>query len=444
MSLFQRSRLTVAAIVAITICLFVSTSKAQTAPIKLHGKTMGPIKYNVTVSQYPNEVNAAHLQKTVQTSLDRVNQLMSTYIPDSDVSRFNQSDSTQPIAVERETALVVARALEISTQTQGAFDVTVGPAVDLWNFGPKKRKFTVPADEIVESVKTSIGFQHLSCTLDPPTLQKSISGLKIDLSAIAKGYAVDVVADVLDAQGCDSYLVEVGGEVRARGLNSDGNQWKVGVEYPTKRKSDPVGDLAAVAYLKDRSMATSGDYRNFEMFQGKRYSHTIDPKTCRPVEHSLATACLLAKDCMTADALATAVSVMGVEQGKQICDSLGVEYYLVVRDETDANKLTSIVSKNFPVVRSKIPVAQEPANGADRVPAANGESIWPAFIAATTVFGLAILAMAVGSIFANKPVTGSCGGLANMTNEEGDEACGICAKPTTDCVERVQDEIASG
>jgi thiamine biosynthesis lipoprotein len=411
--------------------VFANPFKAQSEPetIEVYGRTMGPIKYNVTIADYPESADLKKIQAEVQSTLDRVNQLMSTYIPDSDVSRFNNSESTQPIEVSVETALVVARALEISRQTEGAFDITVGPAVNLWNFGPDKQKFKPPLDSEIESVKELIGFAKLKVDLEASTLTKSISGLKIDLSAIAKGYAVDAVASALDELDCKSYLVEVGGEVRALGKKSDGSPWKVGVEFPTKSKSDPVGKLAAIASLNSRSMATSGDYRNFEMYDGQRYSHTIDPVTCRPVTHVLASACVVAEDCMTADALATAVSVLGAERGGEVCSELGFEYFFLDRDIANPDKFDSKSSKKFPEFKE--------------VQSAPSESIWPAFLGALVIFGLAILAMAVGSIFANKPVTGSCGGLANMTNEDGDEACGVCAKPTTDCVERAT-EAASG
>ena len=428
---------------AIAFFCFAANLSAQAQShdaIEVYGRTMGPIKFNVTIADYPNAVSSKQAQDAVQSTLDRVNQQMSTYISDSDVSRFNNSDSTEPIRVDAETATVVARSIEISKQTNGAFDITVGPAVSLWNFGPDKKEFSLPTDTEIDSIKALIGYDKLTVDLEASTLTKSIPGLQIDLSAIAKGYAVDAVAKTLDEMGCTSYLVEVGGEVRALGKKSNGSPWKVGVEYPTGRKTDPTGKLAAVAALKGRSMATSGDYRNFEMFEGKRYSHTIDPATFRPVTHVLASACIVADDCMTADALATAVSVLGAEQGSEICKELGVEFFLMERNVASDSSFDSTISASFPVFKA---VEDGPESKVSNDQSGGGDSIWPAFLAATVIFGLAILAMAVGSIFANKPVTGSCGGLANMTSDYGDEACGICAKPTTDCVERVQDEVSS-
>lgn len=386
-------------------------------PFEITGRTMGPIEYKVIIAHHPKSVTPDELQEKVDTSLERVNGLMSTYIPDSDVSRFNNSSSTQYQDVELETAVVVAKAIEISQQTDGAFDITVGPAVNLWNFGPQKSDFKIPTYESIESVKQLIGFQNLSVRLDSPAIKKSLPGLKIDLSAIAKGYAVDQVAKMLDETGCEKFMVEVGGEVITRGDRFGGGPWRIGVERPTE-----VGRAVDnVAEISNQAMATSGDYRNSFDYDGKRYSHTIDPKTCRPVTHGLASACVIADDCMTADALATAIMVLGAKRGQELCDSMGIEYLFVERDSDFGQDLTAHVSRDFPL-------AAKPASANSDV-----QSIWPTFIGAALVFGIAVLAMAVGSIFANKPVTGSCGGLANKRNNNGELICGVCSEPSSDC-----------
>ena len=391
-------------------------------PFEITGTTMGPIQYKVVIAHHPDTVTPQQLQIRVQSTLDRVNQLMSNYIAESDVSRFNASDSTDFQDVDAETARVVARAIEISEQTDGAFDITVGPAVNLWNFGPNKKKFTLPSDSAIDAVENLIGFEKLRVRLEPPAIRKSIADIEIDLSAIAKGYAVDQVVKTLDESGCLHFMVEVGGEVYARGQRSTGGSWRIGVERPTE-----IGrEIGSVAEISNRALATSGDYRNFREHQGTRYSHTIDPTTCRPVTHGLATACVVADDCMTADALATAIMVLGVEKGRAVCDQAGAEYLIAQRDSDFGEILAEWVSTKFPLKSTM----NHPANTSD------SESIWPAFIGAAIVFGIVVLGMAVGSIFGNKPVQGSCGGLANMTNEEGETSCGVCSKPVTDCVER--------
>lgn len=394
--------------------------------VEITGRTMGPIQYKVIVAHHPESVSPEQLQEKVQATLDRVNALMSTYIPDSDVSRFNNSDSTDFHPVDPETARVVARAIDISKQTDGAFDITVGPAVDLWNFGPGKKEFQIPSESEIDAVRKTIGFKKLSVRNEPPALRKSEPGLRIDLSAIAKGYAVDQVARVLDDSGCLKFMVEVGGEVFTRGQRLNGGKWRIAIERPNYAQRREIG---SVAEISDLGMATSGDYRNFIEHDGQLYSHTIDPVTCRPVTHSLASACVIAEDCMTADALATAIMVLGAEKGAKVCDQLGVLCLTIDRDKTDKNILIQKSSAGFPLKKeaptkdAKQPVAQ---------------SIWPTFLGATVVFVLVIVGMAVGSIFANKPVRGSCGGLANMSAENGEEGenCSVCAKPTSDCVEK--------
>lgn len=424
-SSFLNAIVAMLAISAIVVCPAETHGQEH---LEITGMTMGPITYKVIIAHHPDTITPKELQTKVDASLERVNGLMSTYIPESDVSRFNDSASTEFLDVESETAVVVARAIEISKQTEGAFDITVGPAVNLWNFGPGKTDFKLPSDEAINSVRELIGFRNLEVRLDPPAIKKLIPGLKIDLSAIAKGYAVDHVTQMLDGVGCRHFMVEVGGEVMTRGERAVGGSWRIGVERPTERGRKING----VAEISNKAMATSGDYRNFVEHDGKRFSHTIDPTTCRPVTHALASACVITDDCMTADALATAVIVLGVKRGELLCQSLGVEYLMVERDSDFGQDLTEHVSEEFPLKKKP-------------TPANSGlQSIWPTFIGAAVVFGFAVLAMAVGSIFANKPVAGSCGGLANMSNEEGDAACGVCSQPATDCVETARETVQNG
>jgi thiamine biosynthesis lipoprotein len=413
-------------LLTLAVCLpgFAIQESDLGVPFEISGTTMGPIQYKVVIAHHPESVTPEQLQSKVQSTLDRVNQLMSTYLPDSDVSRFNASNSTEFQDVDAETARVVARAIEIGELTDGAFDITVGPAVNLWNFGPGKGEFELPSGDAIEAVKELIGSEKLEVRLDPPAIKKSVAELKIDLSAIAKGYAVDQVAKTLDDSGCRQFMVEVGGEVYARGERSAGGSWRIGVERPTEFGRE----IGSVAEISDRAMATSGDYRNFHEHAGNRYSHTIDPETCRPVRHGLATACVVTDDCMSADALATAIMVLGVERGRAVCDQVGAEYLIAQRDSDFGDDLTETVSDGFPLRR----IESDPDS-------LDSNSIWPTFIGAAVVFGLVVLGMAVGSIFGNKPVQGSCGGLANMTNEDGETECGVCSKPVTDCVERTAD-----
>jgi thiamine biosynthesis lipoprotein len=390
---------------------------------------MGPIQYNVTIANASVKSSQSAIQSAVQSTLDRINGLMSTYQSDSDITRFNQAEAGDWISVNAETARVVTRAIEISKLTEGAFDITVAPAVNLWHFGPEKTgEFKVPSAAQVKEVQSQIGYEKLAARLNPPALFKEQASVSIDLSAIAKGYAVDQVAVTLDQLGFKDYMVEVGGEVFVRGQRAGGGSWRIGIESP----NELVQEIGKVAELSGLAMATSGDYRIYQSFDGKRFSHTIDPATCRPVRHLLASACVVAKDCMTADAFATAIMVMGTEKGRELAGEFGFELATIERDLDFGQSFKHDATPNFPF-------RQLPASGAESMVAEADQdasrSIWPTFIGALVVFSLAILGMAVGAIFGNKPVQGSCGGLSSMKNDDGDASCTICAKPTSDCVE---------
>ncbi|MGL6225624.1 MAG: FAD:protein FMN transferase [Thermoguttaceae bacterium] len=318
--------------------------------ITVKGTTMGPIPYCVkvvsTVSQEQSSAELKNLQTAVQKALDAVDQMMSTYKVDSDVSRFNAFDSTDWFPVSAETAQVVAIAQEVSQLTEGAFDVTVAPLVDRWGFGPKKKGpelTAVPTDEELQTLKQSVGYQKLDVRLDPPALKKAVPSLQIDLSGVAKGYAVDRIAAELEQSKHVHYMIEVGGETRTRGEKSPGKDWLIGIEIPIP---EWLGEprIERLAHLDSKSMATSGDYRNFlEDGKGRTFSHILDPRTGSPTElvdiqtplgrERLGSLSVIDASCARADALATGLFVLGLEKGLKLANAKNIPVLFMLRSE---------------------------------------------------------------------------------------------------------------
>ncbi|KXX64929.1 thiamine biosynthesis lipoprotein [Marichromatium gracile] len=284
--------------------------------------------YSVKLYGLPDTLSAEQLQAQIDARLEQVNDLMSTYRPDSELSRFNASDSGDWFPVSLELAALVALAERISIFSIGAFDVTVGPAVNLWGFGPGQPPEQLPSDAQLAEVRERIGFPRLEYRLDPPALRKEKPGVYVDLSGIAKGHGVDQVAAVLEAAGVTDYLAEVGGELRASGTKPDATPWRIAIERP----EPGVREVHRIVTLHDAAMATSGDYRNFYEHDGKLYSHTINPITARPVTHTLASVSVIAADCAQADALATALLVLGPEAGLALAEAHDIAAFFVVRE----------------------------------------------------------------------------------------------------------------
>lgn len=290
----------------------------------LQGPTMGT-HYTVKVVDPDGEFPLESARVDIDALLRAANAAMSTYDPNSELSRFNADRSTEWQPVSPDLALVVAEAIRIGQATGGALDVTVGPLVNLWGFGPEIGEREVPDAKRLQETRRRVGLGHLSVRTDPPGLRKGIPELYVDLSAIAKGYAVDKLSEYLLARGFGSFMVEVGGEVRVSGANGEGVPWRIGVESPTP------GGRAVQRVLQPgvSGLATSGDYRNFFEAEGKRYSHTLDPATGRPVEHRLASVTVLHASAMTADGLATALMVMGPEAGLAFAAEQKLAVYMI-------------------------------------------------------------------------------------------------------------------
>lgn len=309
---------------------------------ELAGNTMGT-QYSVKFGS-PG-VDTASLQAAVEQALDDVNRMMSTYLPESEISRFNASDSTEWHAVSGAFCLSVEQALEISGYTDGAFDITVAPLVNLWGFGPGEMIEKPPADTEIASILEIVGHEKLQADCSAPALKKDVPGLMLDMSAFGKGFAVDRIAALLDRNGLRDYLIEVGGELRLRGHNIEGEKWAIGIERPLTYERRPH----TVVRLTDVALATSGDYRNYFVAGGQHYSHTIDTRTGRPVTHALASVTVLDDNGYRADALATALLVMGPEQGMELAlrDDLAVLFLL-----RDGDSISERATPAFEKLRS--------------------------------------------------------------------------------------------
>jgi thiamine biosynthesis lipoprotein len=304
-----------------------SSAGAATAPgsistVELRGKTMGT---TFTVKAVGEGIDEDALRDAVSAALEEVNALMSTWRPDSELSRFNAA-GTEPFTLSEPTAEVIALSRTVHRQTDGVFDPTVGPLVKRWGFGPDGQQ-AVPTDAELDEMLTYVGFGKV--TLDGLTLTKSDARVQVDLSAIAKGYGSDRVAEAAAAvPAVQGVMAEIGGEVRVIGARGDGGPWRLAIERPDRDRRD----IHSIVTLTKGGLATSGDYRRFIEEDGKRRTHVVDPRTGRPVERVVASASVLAADCATADAWATALMVLPPEIGLARVRAVeGVEAMLIVR-----------------------------------------------------------------------------------------------------------------
>ncbi len=293
--------------------------------------------YSIKIAVMPKGLMQDNLQSGIDELLANINHSMSTYEPDSELSRFNQSVTTDWFTVSTQLLTVVKKAQEISVLTHGAFDVTVGPLVNLWGFGPQFHLDNVPTDTAIAQALQLTGHKKLHSRDSPPAIKKDMPRMYVDLSAIAKGYAVDRISEYLDHKAVQHYLVEIGGELRGRGQNSKRIPWQVAVE----KRSDELHDVQHVLELKDTAVATSGDYRNYFELNGKRYSHAIDPHTGRPIVHGLTSVTVVANSDMQADALATALLVMGPFEGFHWAEKMRLAALFIIRDADGFSEQTT-------------------------------------------------------------------------------------------------------
>ncbi|ATM96947.1 thiamine biosynthesis lipoprotein [Yersinia frederiksenii] len=296
--------------------------------INLEGKTMGT-SYSIKYVSDSSAPSPEKLQQEIDRELEQVNDQMSTYRPNSELSRFNKSQKVDtPFPVSVATAKVVREAIRINRLTDGALDVTVGPLVNLWGFGPEGRPNVVPTEAEIAKKREWVGIDNLA--VENGALIKHIPELYVDLSAIAKGYGVDVVAEYLASQNIDNYMVDIGGEVRTHGNNGENKPWRIAIEKPVVGSTQSAQEIIEPGSM---AIATSGDYRNYFEQDGVRYSHTIDPETGRPINHRLVSITVLDPSCMTADGLSTGLGVLGPERGMALANLLGIPVFMIVKTD---------------------------------------------------------------------------------------------------------------
>ena len=284
--------------------------------VQLSGSTMGTT-YRVVYAA--RAASPGEVQQAVDSLLGEINQSLSTYIDTSLISQINASSDTSAWhPIDSHFEAVFRRARFVYGDTSGAFNPAVGPLVDAWGFGPAGPG-AMPESTTIESLLLIVDFDLFDERDSPPAVQKSSPAAQLDFNAIAKGYGVDAVGQLLELRGVESYLVEIGGEVRTRGDHPSGRAWSVGIERPDEDASGHV--VQTVLLLNDAALATSGNYRNFTIRDGRKYAHILNPETGYPEESPLLSASVLAEDCMTADAYATALMVMGLEQGMDFVEA---------------------------------------------------------------------------------------------------------------------------
>lgn len=429
-------RLTLFALVLLSVSIL--PAFGQDIPVsEIRGRTMGTtylIKFQFRKNPADERSETAAVQQKVDQRLGEINRSMSTYIDDSEISRLNRFASTEAFSISTDFRNVASRALELNQLTLGRFDVTVGPLVRFWGFGGGMAPAQIPSQADVDEVLKRIGSSRLK--IDESGIRKTIANLEVDFSAIAKGYAVDEICAVVK-EYADHYMVEIGGEVRTSGFNPEsGKHWAIGVELPVSDALAATGDLAARIELADQAMATSGDYRNVVVIDGKKFQHTIDPVTGFPVDQGILSVSVVARDCMTADGLATGLMVHKLETIQSICQDNDLGVFVIYRDSE--GMLNWWKSEKF---AGKVLMDENPKVSQKVAGRAESNPLY-LILGTVIVFGLAISGMAIGVIMSNRQLKGSCGGLSAMS-ENGDgpaSPCSLCTKPASECSKRSEQE----
>lgn len=316
------------------ILLLQSCNTAESKYIFNEGSIFGTI-YHISYENPKGE----DLGEEIALELQRLDMSLSTYKTESVLSKVN---TNREVRLDHLFLNVFNKAQEISSITDGAFDATVAPFVNVWGFGFRHKEKI--SQELIDSIKTFVGYNKLKLVNN--VIVKDDDRIMLDFSAIAKGYAVDVIGDLLRENDCKNFMVEIGGEVVAKGVNKEGSIWKIGINEPNDNEPIAPQMLQAIILLKNKAVATSGNYRNFYIENGKKYAHTINPKTGYPVNHNLLSATVIANDCMTADAFATSFMVMGVKKAQELIPTLNnIDVFLIYANGEGENKV--VMTDNF-------------------------------------------------------------------------------------------------
>ena len=289
----------------------------------LEGKTMGTTYH---IKFYADQVDPQAVQAEIDAVLVDINQSMSTYIEESEINTFNRLDANQVMPISDDFRAVIAESIRIGDSTK-TLDVTMGPLIDLWGFGPDKKPTKRPTDEALANMVSNIGIDKL--VLNEQGLAKTVADLELSFSATAKGYGIDKVAELLQSKGITDYMVEIGGELRIAGTKPDNQAWRIAIEQPDANPGERK--VHRVLTPGNNGIATSGDYRIFYTMDGETYTHLIDPMTGMPIKHDLVSVTVLHPSAMTADGLATALTVMGMEKAQRYAQQHDLPVYLIAK-----------------------------------------------------------------------------------------------------------------
>lgn len=306
-----------------------SVSEPPKAPVALQGIAFFSMPWTVKVSSLPADTSAQALQAELQQVLDDANRVLSTYQSDTELMRFNAAPVGQWVQVSPMLFGAVQTAVTVSALTAGAYDVTVGPLVDLWGFGPKAVPERIPDAAQVAAARSRVGWQHIGVDPAMPALMRQ-ANIQLDLSSVGEGVAVDALVATLKAKGVGDYMVSVAGCTRVAGVKPDGSRWVIAIEQP-----DGSGRPQQVLALTEQAISTSGSYRNYHEVDGKRYSHTIDPATGAPITHRGVSVSVIdpAGNTTRADALATALNVLGPERGLVLAERENIAAWFMAQGE---------------------------------------------------------------------------------------------------------------